>query len=199
MKAFKDYDTTKSYTEVPKLPKGGYVVKILAVEIVQYTSGDCLKLSCDIVEGEYAKFFRQRYDANTKEDKAWPCNLLLNIPTDDGSERDGWTKRRFKTAIEAVEESNQGFHWDWDERKLRGMIAGGLFNEREYEYNGEIRKATNLAALCPVELVRSGKYTLPKDKLLTRTAEADPYNDPAARTGFVNIPDGVDDDALPFA
>lgn len=186
-----DYDKTKGYADFERLPKGGYVVKILGVS-TGYTSDnrEYLKLSCDIVEGEYTNYFADQYRNNTNEDKKWSCNLILNIPTDDGSEKDGWTKRSFKTAIEALEESNKSFRWDWNETKLKGLTVGGLFNEREYTgQDGTIRKATNLARFCNVDNIRSGKFTLPKDKLLAR---------PSAPEGWMDVPSGADDGGLPF-
>ena len=189
-----DYDKGNGYTEFERLPKGGYVVKILGVSVGQNRDfQQYLKISCDIAEGEYAGYYAEQYKANTNENKRWVCNLIQSIPVDDGSERDGWTKRSFRTMIDALEESNPGFHWDWNEGKLKGLIIGGLFNEREYEgQDGTIRRATNLARFCSVEKIRSGNYTLPKDKLLDRQAAA-PMPD-----GFVSIPNGVDDEGLPF-
>ena len=189
-----DYDKIKGYTDFERLPKGGYVVKILGVSVGQTADfRQFLKLSCDIIEGEYAGFYEKQYRSNTNEDKKWTCNLLQNLPTDDGSERDGWTKKSFRTMIDALEESNHGFHWDWNETKLKGLIVGGLFNEREYEaQDGSIRRATNLARFCPVDKIRSGNYTLPKDRLLDKPGNA-PVND-----GFMSIPDGVESEGLPF-
>lgn len=189
-----DYDKVKGYTDFERLPKGGYVVKILGVSIGQ--TGDFrqyLKLSCDIVEGEYANYFTDQYKNNQNEDKKWTCNLLQNLPVDDGSERDGWTKKGFRTMIDALEDSNPGFHWDWNETKLKGLIVGGLFNEREYEgHDGSVKRATNLARFCAVDKIRSGNYTLPKDKLLPNHSAAQ------VGEGFMFIPDGVEDTGLPF-
>lgn len=188
-----DYDSVKGYGDFERLPKGGYVVKILGAS-VEYTSDNrqYLKLGCDIVEGEYSNFFSNQYRNNQNEDKKWGCNMLLNIPTDDGSERDGWTKRNFRTAIDALEDSNPGYHWDWNETKLKGLIVGGLFNEREYEgRDGTPRRSTNLARFCDAQKIRDGKYTLPKDKLLDDSHAA-------ANDGFMNIPDSADDKGLPF-
>lgn len=188
-----DYDNVKGYGDFERLPKGGYVVKILGVSIGQNSDfRTYLKLSCDVIEGEYANFYTMQYKANSNEDKKWGCNLIINIPTDDGSERDGWAKRSFRTAIDALEESNPGFHWDWNETKLKGLIAGGLFNEREYEaQDGSVRRATNLARFCSADKVRSGNYTLPKDRLLNKTGGQ-------MGEGFMSIPSGVEDEGLPF-
>ena len=79
-----------------------------------------------------------------------------------------------KTVIAAIEDSNPGYHFDWDESKFKGKKVGGLFNIREYQKNnGEIGEATNLAQLCAVEVVRSGKARIPKDKRLAETPVPD--------------------------
>lgn len=121
---------------------------------------------------------------------------LLSVPKDDGTEQDGWTKRRFKTFTEALEESNPGYHFDWDESKFKGLIIGGLFNEREYEKrDGSVGRATNFAQVCSVEMIRGNRYRLPEDRLLNKPGvnrggtTTDEY-------GFMQIPDGADE--LPF-
>ena len=194
IKRFGDYEKTQAYGDYQQLPKGGYVVKIMGAEVCENSNGQYIKIGCDIAEGEYKGFYANEYRSQQKEDKKWHCNYLLNVPNDDGSEKDGWTKRRFKTFTEALEESNPGYHFDWDEQKFKGKIVGALFNEREYQKNdGSIGRATNLAQICTVEKIRSGKYTLPNDKTLSGGSQA-----PASSSdGWMNIPDGVDE-ALPF-
>lgn len=195
IKRFSDYETTKAYGDIQQLPKGGYVLKIMGAEICNGPNGEYVKIGCDIAEGEYMNFYANEYRNQQSEDKKWHCNYLLNLPKDDGSERDEWTKRRFKTVIEAMEASNPEYHFDWDEKKFKGKLIGGLFNEREYRANdGSVKRATNLAQLCSVEKIRSGKYQIPNDKLLSGS-QAAPTR--AADTGFMNIPDGVDE-SLPF-
>ena len=197
IKKFNDYEQTKSYGSFEQLPKGGYVMQIKGVETRTNQRGEYLFISADIYEGDYMQFFTREYKNQQSEDKKWHCNYLLNIPTDDGSEQDGWTKRRFKTFTEALEDSNEGYHFDWDEQRFKGMLIGGLFNEREYQsQKGDIRKATNWAGVIAVDKIRSGDYTLPNDRLLDRG-----YNQPSAPAtdskGFMSIPDGVDEE-LPF-
>lgn len=194
IKRFNDYAETKSYGDIQALPKGGYVLKIMGAEVCSNSIGQYVKISCDIAEGEYMNFFANEYKNQQTEDKKWRCNYLLNIPNDDGTEKDGWTKRRFKTVIEALEESNSGYHFDWDEKKFKGKLIGGLFNEREYLSNdGNVKRATNLAQMCTVEKIRSGKFQLPDDKLLSSR----PQQAQSSDNGFMNIPDGVDEE-LPF-
>lgn len=194
IRRFNDYEQTKSYKDFEQLPKGGYVLIIKGAELCENSVGQYVKIMCDIAEGDYKGFYTNEYLGQQKEDRKWHCNYLLNVPKDDGSEKDGWTKRRFKTVTEALEESNPGYHFDWDERKFKGKLIGGLFNEREYETNdGKVRRTTNLARLCTVEQIRSGNYRIPDDKLLSGPV---PSQAPAD-TGWMNIPDGIDSE-LPF-
>ena len=191
IKKFGDYETTQSYKEYDPLPKGGYVIKILGAEVCESSYGQYIKLSCDIAEGEYSGFYSNDYKNQQSDNKKWHCNYLLNVPNDDGSERDDWTKRKFKTVIEAIEDSNNGYHFDWDEQKFKGKIVGGLFNEREYEdSNRNIRRTVNLAKICSVDKIRSGKFTLPGDKLIQSSAKK-------SMDGFMTLPDGAEEE-LPF-
>lgn len=201
IKKFKDYDQTKAYGDYEKLPKGGYVMRILDAvngrwenrKWVDDLDGDVIKVSCDIDSGEYHGFFKRDYLNQQSEDKKWRCVYYLNIPQDDGSEKDAWTKRRFKTFTEALEDSNSGYHFDWDEKKFVDKVIGGLFNEREFEgRDGNIARATNFAQVCPVEKIKDGTYKLPADKLLDRTSPAT-----STSTGFLQIPDNIDEE-LPF-
>lgn len=197
IKKFNDYEQTKSYGSFEQLPKGGYVLQIKGVETRTNQKGDYLFISADIYEGDYIQFFTREYKNQQSEDKKWHCNYLLNIPTDDGSEQDGWTKRRFKTFTEALEDSNAGYHFDWDEQKFKGKLIGGLFNEREYETNdGQIRRATNWGGVTSVESIRSGNYTLPKDRTIQRSFTAPAPSIPAS-DDFMQLPDGLESE-LPF-
>lgn len=180
-------DGVKPYGDSNILPKGGYVMKILGVTVKQNRVGQYLELSCDVCEGEYKDFFANDY-RNQSDPKKWHCNAFVNVPRDDGTEKDGWTKRAFATFIDALEQSNSGYHFDWDETKMKGLIAGGLFVIREYEgQNGDIRQGTTLASWTTADKVRNNKFKLPKDKLLKR-------EDSSSSSGFTP----VTDDDLPF-
>ena len=194
IKRFGDYDQTQAYGDFERLPKGGYICKILDVQTCAGQSGrNYLKIALDIAEGDYSGFYHRAWKEAKRqnEDAKWQCNFLLNIPTDDGSEQDGWTKRSFKTFTNALEDSNAGYHFDWDESKFKGKLVGGLFNEREYEgRDGTVRRSTNFARPVPVDKIRSGDYKLPDDKLLNKAPRA-------VGSSFVNVPEGIEDE-LPF-
>jgi len=189
---FKDYDKTQAYEDYQTLPKGGYVVKIMGVSQETNSNGAYLKIGCDIAEGEYKDFYSESYRNDKRENKKWGCNFLLSLPKDDGSEKDGWTKRSFKTFTEALEESNEGYHFDWDEEKFKGKLIGGLFNEQDYsKADGSIGTATRMKRVCSVQKIREGNYKLPDDEKIT------PTNNASVGTDFMSIPDGIDEE-LPF-
>ena len=193
MKPFKDYDKTKSYGDYRKLPKDGYVMKILGVEENQYDSGtEYFEIKGDINEGEYFGFFREDYDNQTYEDKFWKGTMRLEIPDDDGSERDGWRKRRFKTFTEALEDSNPGYTWDWDENKWKGKLIGGLFNNKESKSGTWF---VNWKSVCSVDKIRDNSYKLPQDEpLKNKTVSA---TNPNIDGDWMKLPEG-EEEQLPF-
>lgn len=194
----KNYRDAAAYTERERLPVGGYVLKILGVEYQEKERGNSIILSFDIVEGEHKDFFAANYRAQTGEDKKWKGTYRLREPKDDGSQKDEWTMRRFKTTVEAFEESNPGFHFDWDEQKFKGKLIGALFNNKEYDINGRRGFYTNCHSLVTVDKIRSGKFTVPSDKLLKdRPGRTHSTGGSQDSDGFMSIPDGADE-ALPF-
>ncbi|MCD8200489.1 MAG: hypothetical protein LUD47_00255 [Clostridia bacterium] len=190
IKKFKSYDSVKPYGDYEALPVGGYVLRIMDARAQENQYGQYVQVRLDIEEGDYKGYFMNDYQSQEKEDKKWHCTYLLNVPKDDGSERDGWTARRFKTFTSALEDSNEGYHFDWDETKFKDKLIGGLFNEREYKKaDGSIGRVTNLAQVCDINKVRSGNYKLPKDKLLNGDQGGG-----TATEGFINVPEGAADE-----
>ena len=135
MRKLNGYAQAQVYTETERLPVGGYVLKILDVEYQENSWGDVIILSFDIIEGEHRNFFLNNYKNQSAEDKRWKGVYRLRVPKDDGTEQDEWTMRRFKTVITNFEESNLGYHWNWDEKSLKNLMIGGILNNKEYEFN----------------------------------------------------------------
>lgn len=192
MKAFKDYENTQVINTQERLPIGGYVLEIKGVEIVTTDYGERLILSFDVAEGDYKGYYAENYRNQTGEDKRWKGTYRISIPKDDGSEEDAKTKRIFKTNIAIIEESNNGFHWDWDETKLKNKKVGGVFRNKEYSINGNRGFYTECAWLTTVEKIKEGKFKVPADKLL------DSKSNVSASTFNPQSPDVLPDDDLPF-
>ena len=187
MKQYTGYEA-KRQAGKETLPAGGYVAKILDAKEISYSWGSVLAISFDIEEGDFRGFFAKDYKENTNEDKKWRGVYRLAIPVDDGSEKDGWTKNTFNGAMWAIEESNPGYHWDWNEGNLKGKLTGVLYRNREWEMNGRTGWSTEAGMLESVDNIRAGKYRPMKDRPLKKSASA-----PAKAYGADTA-----DDELPF-
>lgn len=196
IKQFSNYDNTQAYTGgEEKLPRGGYVCKITGTRIEEGNYGQRVKIAFDIAEGDYAGYFQAKFDRNTNEDKKWSGTYQLYVPKDDGSREDEWTKRSFKTFTNALEDSNTGYHFDWDESKFKGKLVGIIFNWREYDFNGQTGFTPNAAQAASVKDIREGKYKIPDDKFLKKK-NSKPLTaaDQALLDSFVNIPAGAEEE-----
>ena len=196
MKPFSNYNETQTFSERPALPVSGYVATIKKAQVRTYSgqngSFDKLEIAFDIAEGEYKDFFATDLKSQSGEDKKWKGVLRLYIPTDDGSDRDNTTKSIFKGNIEAVEDSNNGYHWDWEEKNLTGKTVGVLFRNEEWEYDGKHGWKAQPFKFIAASKVREGKFTLPKDKPLKNSSVRPQTKAPA---GYEEI---VDDEDVPF-
>ena len=106
-----------------------------------------------------------------------------------------------KGFIAAVEESNRGYTWNWDERTLAKKEIGILFRNEEWEYEGKTGWATRPFRAISVDSVEDGSYTIPNDRPLknkpapVQTPAYDNYPVPGA-SDFTMLEN--DDAQLPF-
>lgn len=192
MKQFKGYGRKEQY-EYEALPKGAYVIKFLSVkeEANKSGNGTHLKIAFDIAEGDYKGFYKSAFENDTREDKKWPSDGTLRItaPEDDSEQ---WIVDNFNKFMTAVEDSNENYHWNWNEATLKDKVVGAKFCIEQTEYDGKIWDHTKAKWFIAADRVRSGKFgKLPNDKLISTKTES-------GSDGFVNIPDNVTDEELPF-
>ena len=193
MQQLKGFETAKVITGgMPQLPKGGYIAKILDCKEESKNGYSWLAISFDISEGEHKGHFAEQYRANTNENKKWRGTYNAFIP-DETSQYYEDNLNKFKTMIANIEESNPGYHWDWDETKLKGKTVGVLFGEKEFETetNGIII-ITECRGLRSVECIKNGKFKMPALKTLSGA----PSVQAAASSSLDTTID--DDDDLPF-
>ena len=180
MKRFNDYETTRSFSNAPKLPVGAYPIKIQKVRYEEGTNGtsDRIVVKFDISDGEFKDFYKQNYESQTGEDKKWKGTFQIYCPLDDGSEKDGWTKSRFKTIMEDIEASNNGYAWNWDENSLEG------------------RQVTYVAMRQTVSIdnLKNGNFKIPTPYNKSGASGSAPAS---TSNGFVNVPDGAKEE-IPF-
>ena len=105
----------------------------------------------------------------------------------------------------SIERSNQEYHFPWgvqgNEKTLVGKKFGAVMGREQFlTQDGEKRFATKIFQIRSVDGLKEAK--VPEDKLLEETEQAPamtPAADPAlAADGFMNIPDGITDEELPF-
>ena len=184
---FKPERTTARET----LPAGGYVAKIMDATVISYDWGDVLKVDFDIAEGEYKGFFATDYRNNTNDDKKWRGTYRINIPNESNQYFDS-PRQSFNNLIACLEETNSGFHFDWDESKLKGKGIGVLFRNKEWEYNGSTGWTTECCAVTTAKDIREGNFKMPKDKpLKAKATNTGAYSE----TAFAPVDDDAD---LPF-
>lgn len=187
MKKYDDVKAEKAFSGRETLPAGGYVCQIQGARVESSEWGDTLIIAHDVCEGEYEGIFKRDYDNNDRDDKKWRGIFRLRLPKDDGSEQDSWKKRSLGNTIWALEQSNPGLTWDWDEKKLKGKKIGLLYRNKEWEYNGRSGWTTEAISAESIDNIREGKFRVPKDKAL-----------PVKPTAPVFTEDVEDDGELPF-
>lgn len=196
----KGYDEAPAYTgENVQLPKGKYecVIKQVAVQN-DPKRGDLFVLLFDVDAGDQKGFYQKLYDADRAQDPKnakWRGVYKQNM--------DGKGLSWFKGIITSIERSNNIiFQWDREgnEKQLQGKRFGGVFRRRQFETeNGsrpivtELFRIRSIAGLAEAEV--------PEDDLLPDTAATKPVDRSAGATtmdGFMTIPEGADDEGIPF-
>lgn len=187
----KKYDVKleKAFDGFEPLPVGAYIGEIFNAK----EEDDRLVISFDVADGEYKGYYTAAYKADTREDKKWKGVFNLWLPKDDGSQHDEWTKRKLGSSLFAIEDSNPGYHWAWDEKTLKGKKVGLNFRLEEYIGNdGKVHTTTKCGAFVSVEDVRKGKVKPMKDR---KAKETPAQNDRSDNTDYSSLENNGD---LPF-
>ena len=155
-----------NFGEAKKLKAGGYVCVVLAVkkEKSQKSGKEMLVINFDIASGEYKNFYMDKYknaprdEANPVEPK-WQGKYYILL---EGEGYEG----RLKAFTTSIEQSNEGYTWDWNEQNLKGKIFGGIFRDEEYIYNGEVRTNAKLWQVRSVKKIKDGDFEVPRKREL---------------------------------
>lgn len=198
MKQFKGYEDAKKNAQFSgsnQLPAGAYCCNIKNVKYDSFDWGDVIVVAFDVTEGEFKDFFKNQYDNNTNEDKKWKGTARINVPKDDGSEKDGWTKNAFAKWTDSFEKSNNGYVWDWDENKWKNKNIGLVFRECGNVIDGKEVKYTEVAFPIDIQTVRDGKA--PEAKFKAKNGYTGAQKTSTTSDGFMSIPAGTEEE-IPF-
>lgn len=186
IKKFKGYDDIQVFEGGQSIEPGGYELKIISAKVEEFANCEILKVAFDIINHDkYAGFYSTRFKAAKAQNPnaKWGGVFDVFIPKDDGSEMDGFTKQAFKRFTTSVENSNNGYVWNWDENSLKGKEFGGVFGREQFEaQNGNLAFAVKCRFPRSIDSIRSGNFTIPDDKLLKKKSNA-PYTASLADMG----------------
>ena len=95
----------------------------------------------------------------------------------------------FKGFVSAVEASNKGYTFDFEEQTLVGKVVGVVVGDEEFfNQKGQVRTRTYVNAIRSVDAIKSGDYKIPELKKLdaskvttaAATTSSAPFVDPFA-------------------
>lgn len=159
--------------DMRKEQPGGYIVKITFAK--DEPQKEYLRIEWDYTEGELAGCHKECYDIFG----FWPAPLFRSYKKK--------AEGMFKAFIEAVERSNEGYTWDWNERGLVGKWVGVVTREEEYMSNsGELKTRIIVDRVLPVLDIMNGNFKVLPVK---RREASNNTNAVVDMTGPAPIPD----------
>ena len=188
----------KGYGESRGLEPGWYPCVILnAVEGESNWGTPQMTFSFDVIDGEYKRYFEIDYKNSTSDPKKWRGTL------DQAIDERGMPY--FKGLITAIENSNPGYKFDFDESTLNGKKVGIGFRKEWYEKDGQDKYVVRAFTFCDIAKVISGELPVPKDKPKKNATNNSGYSVPVP-PALASAPNPApsfgtlssDDDDLPF-
>ena len=144
-----NWNDVQEIQDFKKLVPGGYICIITNVEDVP--KKEYLKIEYDIAQGEFENHYQKLFDSKN----FWGGRFVKSY-------KDGMAQSFFKGFLTAISNSNNGFVFDSDEKKLVGKLVGLVLGEEEY-----IKKDETLGTRLYVNSVRSinqiktGEFEIP--------------------------------------
>lgn len=179
-------EVTFSNGKYVPLPAGGYVCKILNVKVDKTNGGKTfIKLQIDVSEGDYAGFFKRRFDADagSQYGQKWKGTFRIFLPVFTG-DNDAYVRSVgiYKGQINIIARANNlpepNIEAGYDPDVFKGCTVGVLF--RDAMYNGN--KFTEAAFLIAPDKIRNGDFEIPEPRG-ARRADTNTFAVPAAGGG----------------
>lgn len=193
MKPIPNFENVQVFAKIENLPAGGYICEIKkgTEKANRSGNGSHLEILLEIASGEYAGWFEKDYRSQNREDKFWRGVYNQNCPNQNSAKYEE-SVGFFKKFTLALEDSNPGYHWDWNEVALKGKKIGVVFGEREkLSAKGRVYTVTYAAEVVSVKDIENGEFEIPAKERLPLNQKPVDIN-----VGFDPIEDSEDD--LPF-
>ena len=160
MQKINDWEKVKSTSDFERLPAGGYICTIIHVDDVP--AKQYLKLEYDIAEGEHKNHWTQ-----ISEQFGWWGGDFIRSYKDTAI-------GMFKGFIDAVEASNPGYKWNWNEESLEGKAVGLVLGEEEYIKNdGSVGTRLKVRNVKTTQQISDGRFRIPQLKKLEEKPAAE--------------------------
>lgn len=189
MKAtYKGFEAKKSGGFIDLPPVGAYVAEIQDVRFVEGEDGKRDRIECmmEITEGEFKGRYHEVFNDQQERfgNATYKGVFRLVCPQDE----EDVVKRSFEGNLWCVQESNPGYTWDWNEKKLKGKKVGISIRKRLYTYNGKDRETVEIARFETVDDVRNGKCKPVRDRDMRESKEEEPAETPSTDgSGFTEV------------
>lgn len=144
------------------LEVGGHFLTILGAKETESKSGrDMLVIQYDTSSKDKQPAY---FTSNHTKGKYYQGTSYIVLGEED------WAVQSLKRFLTAVEESNPGFNFDWDNPNcLKGKSVGGVFGLEDYlNDKGEVRTSTKLRWWCKNDSVEGA--SIPKHKEIKRSS-----------------------------
>lgn len=197
------YEEAQTMGEFIPVELGGHYATVLQVKETKSSTGkEMVVVLFDFDKTDKQPgYFKKQFDSDDREEKKWPFAGSMYIMVQDYQDSSK-TSRNFKTFCTCIQKSNDyeiswgGNNW---EKQFKGKKIGVVFGEVEKEYNGEIRMRRNPRWFCSWDKVADAEIPLPKYINGSGPAAQPAAATPAAASpdGFLNVPEGTDDE-IPF-
>lgn len=163
MRPINNFENVKPVDGFEKPGNGGYILEIVAVEDVHMNSatgkGDYLKISYDIAAGEFTGYYKAQHDRFGGE---WYANFIRSYKEK--------ALGMFKHFTNCIEDSNNGFRWNWNEQSLIRCKIGAVLQEEEYEKkDGGVGVKLVVKEIKTVQQIIAGDFRVPETKRLARS------------------------------
>lgn len=186
------YDEVQVGGDFTPIELGGHHLIIKAVREQESKNGDpMIVVAFDFSKADKQPgYFSDLFEKDIRPDKKWPSNGTQYIMTMDYQDKSK-TSKSFKSFITSVERSNNMI-CEWGDKfcdQFKDKKVGAVFGVVEEEYNGEVKKRHKLRWFC--EDSRADSANVPQEKLLKSSPNA-------STPDFVNIPNNVTEEEIPF-
>lgn len=157
------YDEAEVITgEFKRITLGGHVCQIKNAKIEKTTTGkEVLVIQFDIANGDCANYYTEDYQRRFLTNPDAKYQGVYRQLTEGNS------VKFLKGMLTAIENSNDGYKWNWDEKTLKGKYFGGVFGEEQYiNGKGDAKMATKCRFIRSVDQVLAG-VKVPEPKMLS--------------------------------